>query len=391
MLRLCGSECLRHVVGSLGDLVKLLTIVGARPQFIKAAVLSHTIAEYNGIAGHRRIDEVLVHTGQHFDFNMSELFFVELGLPAPAYHLGIGGLRHGAMTGRMLEMIDEVLERDRPDAVLVYGDTNSTLAGALAAAKLHIPLAHVEAGVRSFNRRMPEEINRVVTDQLSQWLFCPTATAVENLRREGLESGRRVEVQQVGDVMYDASLMYRSCASPTPAIADLLDQLMPDYYVATVHREENTGEAGGGAERLLTIVATLDRIAEHTPVALPVHPRIRSAITRLSPKNIRILEPIGYFDMMALIAGCRAVITDSGGLQKEAYFFGKPCIILREETEWTELVIRGWSVLAGAEAARILEAERHVRGLTLSLPREKLYGQGDAAKRIVEILGAATW
>jgi UDP-GlcNAc3NAcA epimerase len=370
--------------------VKLLTIVGARPQFIKAAIVSRAITEYNGVPGQRHIKEVLLHTGQHFDFNMSGRFFLDLGLSAPAYHLGIGGLGHGAMTGRMLERIDEVLEQERPDAMLVYGDTNSTLAGALTAAKRQIPVAHVEAGVRSFNRRMPEEINRVLTDQLSRWLFCPTPPAIDNLRREGIESGASVNVSVVGDVMYDAWLAFQSDARPTVAVKELIEQLEPNYYLATVHREENTAGAEG-RDRLFAIVSTLDRIAGVTPVVMAVHPRIRSAIADLSPKHIQMLEPIGYFDMMALLGRCSAVITDSGGLQKEAYFAGKPCITLRDETEWTELVTRQCSVLVGAEPARIIDAECRVRDGAIAVTEEHLYGHGDAARRIVQILGTAVW
>jgi UDP-GlcNAc3NAcA epimerase len=285
----------------------------------------------------------------------------------------------------MMEGIDAVCERDRPDVMLVYGDTNSTLAGALAAAKRHIPVAHVEAGVRSFNRRMPEEINRVLTDQVSRWLFCPTPTAVDNLRHEGIEDRGGTDVQFVGDVMYDAWLMYREHARTTPVIADLIRECMPHYYVATVHREENTAEDA----RLATIVAALDRIAEVTPVLMIVHPRTRSALQRLAPKHIRMLEPVGYFDMIALVSGCRAVITDSGGLQKEAYFAGRPCITLREETEWTELLTHQAAVLVGAEPARILEAERRVRAGALNVADDKLYGLGNAAGCIVRALANA--
>jgi UDP-GlcNAc3NAcA epimerase len=269
----------------------------------------------------------------------------------------------------------------------VYGDTNSTLAGALAGAKRQIPVAHVEAGVRSFNRRMPEEINRILTDQLSRWLFCPTPIAVENLRREGVENCASVNVSVVGDVMYDAWLTYRSDARPTAPVAELIEQLRPNYYLATVHREENTA-SDGGTDRLFAIISTLDRIAEDTSVVMVVHPRIRSAISNLSLKHIQMLEPVGYFDMMALIAGCRAVITDSGGLQKEAYFAGKPCITLRDETEWTELLTWRCSVLAGAEPARILDAERRVRDGSIAVTEAHLYGHGDASRRIVEILRA---
>jgi UDP-GlcNAc3NAcA epimerase len=368
--------------------MKLLTVVGARPQFVKAAIVSRAIRQHNDVERGRRITEILLHTGQHFDFNMSELFFAELELPAVTHHLGIGGLGHAAMTGRMMEGIDSVLDRDSPDVVLVYGDTNSTLAGALTAAKRHIPVAHVEAGVRSFNRRMPEEINRILTDQLSRWLFCPTPIAVENLRRAGVGEGGGVEVHLVGDVMYDSWLTYRKLARTTPAIANLIECSRPDYYLATVHREENTVEHAG-VDRLATIVSTLDRIAEVTPVLMIVHPRIRSALQRLAPRRMRMLEPVGYFDMMALVGGCRAVMTDSGGLQKEAYFAGKPCITLREETEWTELITHHAAVLVGAEPARILEAEHQIRTGALTVADDKLYGVGNAAGSIVEALANA--
>jgi UDP-GlcNAc3NAcA epimerase len=369
--------------------VKLLTIVGARPQFIKAATVSRAIAQKNATQMSHRITEVLVHTGQHFDFNMSERFFIDLGLPAPTHHLGVGGLGHGAMTGRMLERIDDVLENERPDALLVYGDTNSTLAGALAAAKRQIPVAHVEAGVRSFNRRMPEEINRVLTDQLSRWLFCPATTAVENLRREGIEHGAKFNVSAVGDVMYDAWLAYQADVRPSEGIATVIER-HPHYYLATVHREENTAGTDG-ADRLFAIISTLDKIAETTPVVMTIHPRIRAAFKLLSPKHIEMLEPVGYFDMIALLRGCRAVITDSGGLQKEAYFASKPCITLRYETEWTELVSQRCSVLVGAEPARIVEAERRVRDGAIAVTEKHLYGGGDAARRVVEILGTTAW
>jgi UDP-GlcNAc3NAcA epimerase len=367
--------------------VKILTILGARPQFIKASVVSHAIKEYNTARGAPCIVESIVHTGQHFDFNMSEVFFRELGIPSPAYHLGIGGLGHAAMTGRMLEHIDEVLVRDCPDVMLVYGDTNSTLAGALVAAKRHIPVAHVEAGVRSFNRRMPEEINRIVTDHISHWLFCPTSAALDNLRREGIDRMGLAEVSLVGDVMYDASLAYRQSAKPTTAIKELIDQMGDGYYVATTHREENT-TVGEGPHRFEAIISALDEIATQTPVVMPVHPRIRSAIAQQSIRHIRVLDPVGYFDMVALIAGCTAVITDSGGMQKEAYFFGKPCLILRDETEWTELISERCGILVGSDPDRILKGEADVRAGRVKVSGRSLYGHGDASKRIVEILGS---
>jgi UDP-GlcNAc3NAcA epimerase len=364
--------------------MKLLTIVGARPQFIKAAIVSRALAEFNATHG-SPMQEVLVHTGQHFDANMSERFFIDLGLPSPTYQLGIAGLGHGAMTGRMLEAIDEVLDREHPDAVLVYGDTNSTVAGALAAAKRHVPVAHVEAGVRSYNRRMPEEINRVVTDHVSRWLFCPTLASIENLEREGIVQSSTIDVSMVGDVMFDVWLTYEAATRPTPGVTELIESLLPHYYVATVHREENT-TGPEGHHRLEEIIASLDEIADSTPVVMPVHPRIRSAIVDLSPKHIRTVDPVGYFDMIALLSRCMGVFTDSGGLQKEAYFAGKPCITLRTETEWIELVRSGCSVLAGSDRGRIIAAERRVRDGEIAVRKEHLYGAGDAARRIVRVL-----
>lgn len=365
--------------------LKLLTVVGARPQFIKAAVVSRAIARYNEGVARGALHEIVVHTGQHFDFNMSDIFFTELGLAEPAYHLGIGGIDHNAMTGRMLEGIDAVIAREAPDAVLVYGDTNSTLAGALAAVKRHVPVAHVEAGVRSFDRRMPEEINRLVTDRVSSWLLCPVATAVDNLRREGITDSLEVRVVEVGDVMYDASLMFRAMAEPTKRVKELLEELDQGYYVATLHREENVDGAGQKG-RLQAIVATLETIARTTPVVMPLHPRTRKALGDWAPRYVRALEPVGYLDMIVLLSSCRGVITDSGGIQKEAYFFGKPCITLRDRTEWVELVEHGFNILAGAESERILAAERAVRDGLIKIEDRGFYGNGDAGGRIVRVL-----
>jgi len=343
--------------------MKLLTVVGARPQFVKAATISRALK------GVSEILEVMVHTGQHFDKNMSEVFFSELDIPHPRYSLGIHGLAHGAMTGRMLEALEQILADEKPDCVLIYGDTNSTLAGALAAAKMHIPVAHVEAGLRSYNRKMPEEINRVLTDHLSNLLFCPTSAAAANLAKEGIVSG----VHEVGDVMYDATLAAKSLAR-TSTIVERLGLSEGDYEVATVHRAENTDDP----DRLAEIFNFLRARAKEVSVVLPLHPRSRAALKqhRIPISSIQICEPLSYLDMTKLVSECRGVITDSGGLQKEAYFHRKPCITLREETEWVETIECGWNRLwrEGSYA-----------------PRREIvdYGDGKAANRIVDLLIAA--
>jgi UDP-GlcNAc3NAcA epimerase len=364
--------------------MKILTIVGARPQFIKAAVVSRAIANFNKKASDREhIEEVLVHTGQHYDANMSDVFFREMQIPKPSYHLGIGGGAHGAMTGRMLEALESLLIKESPDLVLVYGDTNSTLAGALAAAKLHIPVAHVEAGLRSFNMSMPEEINRILTDRVSQWLFCPTETAVINLQKEGAAYWSKAEVHNVGDVMYDAALFYRERAKPGSNVSGLLNQYQDGFYLATVHRQENTDDVN----RLRNIMTALEEIAERVPVILPLHPRTRKYLnkTELHLQNICFIEPVGYFDMVCLLDQCWAVFTDSGGVQKEAYFFDKPCITLREETEWVELVEHGFNLLVGADKDRIVDAEQYFlnKFRDFSIP---LYGDGNAGDKIIELI-----
>ena len=364
--------------------MKIFTVVGARPQFIKAAVVSRAIEEFNQTVSSREgIEEVLVHTGQHYDDNMSDVFFKEMQIPIPRYHLGIGGGMHGAMTGRMLESLEGLMLEEKPDVVLVYGDTNSTLAGALAAAKLCIPVAHVEAGLRSYNMQMPEEINRILTDRVSRRLFCPTETAVNNLKREGAGEWPGVQVHNVGDVMYDAALFYCKQARAGQIVAELLERHKKGFYLATVHRQENTDDP----VRLGSIITTLDKIAEKLPVILPVHPRTRKNLNRIGTdiKNIVCIEPVGYFDMICLLDNCRAVFTDSGGVQKEAYFFHKPCITLRDETEWVELVEHGYNCLVGAERELILAAEKEFvqRTRDYSIP---LYGDGRAGERIVDIL-----
>ena len=365
--------------------MKILTVVGARPQFIKAAVVSRAIAEYNAENNENkgetpRITEIIVHTDQHYDTNMSDVFFEEMQIPKPDYHLGVGSGSHGAMTGRMLEKIEEVIMQEKPDRVLVYGDTNSTLAGALAAVKLHVPVAHVEAGLRSFNMQMPEEINRILTDRVSRWLFCPTSTAVKNLKKEGFPA---TAIYNTGDVMYDAVLFYKKLAKPTTEIVALLDRLQDGYYLATVHRAENTSANAN----LNNIINALETISKKTPVVLPLHPGTKRALAEnvITLRNIIGINPVGYFDMLTLLASCKAVFTDSGGLQKEAYFFGKYCITLRQETEWVELVELGINTLAGADYHKILAVERNIDKQSADYT-VKLYGDGNAGKKIVQIL-----
>jgi len=351
--------------------VRFLTVLGARPQFVKAAPLSSALR--------RRFAEVLVHTGQHYDHEMSGVFFEELGIPAPDHHLEVGSGPHGEQTGVMLARLEAVMQRERPDIVLVYGDTNSTLAGALAAAKLQIPVAHVEAGLRSFNRAMPEEINRVVTDHLSTWLFAPSAHAAQQLSAEGI--GRGVHV--VGDIMLDAVLQHAERArqvSPYPQAANVA---AGEYYLCTVHRAENTDVA----QRLRDILAALGRLDQ--PVVLPLHPRTRKRLAEfgLTPgPNVRVIEPVGYLDMLQLERSATAILTDSGGVQKEAYYLEVPCVTLREETEWVETVVVGWNVVTGTDPDAIAEAvERH---RDVRPPHPSLYGHGDAAERIVRVFDA---
>ena len=326
--------------------MKVATILGARPQFIKAAAVSRELR--------KQVDEVLVHTGQHYDGNMSQVFFDELDIPPPKYNLGIGSGGHGTQTGAMLAAIEEVLLKEKPDRVLVYGDTNSTLAGALAAAKLHVPVAHVEAGLRSFNRRMPEEINRVLTDHVSDLLFCPSETAVANLTAEGIRTG----VHRVGDVMREALMHAVAVARRRSDVLERLGVRAGGYALATIHRAENTDDPA----RLERLVSALQEISLHLPVIFPVHPRTRGKLHL--PKasgDLRLLEPQGYLDMVLLEAGADVILTDSGGIQKEAYWLRIPCVTLRNETEWVETVQQGWNVLAGAEPDLIVRAARNIR------------------------------
>lgn len=360
--------------------MKVVDVVGARPQFIKLAPILKAIERYNQQCPGRLIQEVLVHTGQHYDYAMSQVFFDELGLKAPDYHLGVGSGTHAYQTGEMLKRIEEVLLKEKPDLVMVYGDTNTTLAGALAAVKLHIPVAHVEAGLRSFNKKMPEEINRILTDHVSDLLFCPTQTAVENLRREGIEKG----VYLVGDVMYDAVLLYLGLAEEKSQILKQMGLKPKSYALATVHRAENTDQP----ERLRAIFAGLEGLAkEGLPVILPLHPRTRKQLNALSihPKKVKVLDPVSYLDMLALEKNARVILTDSGGVQKEAFFFRVPCVTLREETEWVETVEAGWNTLAGCDPGKMIWAALEARPGTESVWP---YGDGRAAKRIVDFVWA---
>jgi UDP-GlcNAc3NAcA epimerase len=361
--------------------MKIMTVIGARPQFIKAAVVSHVLRDTPGI------EEILVHTGQHYDDNMSRQFFTELDIPEPRYHLKIGSGTHGRQTGRMLEAVERVMLDILPDALLVYGDTNSTLAGALAAAKLHVPIAHVEAGLRSFNRGMPEEINRVVTDHLSTWLFAPTGSAVENLVREGISAPT---IHLVGDVMYDAAIHYGRRAR-CDRLADW-NLTAKDYVLATIHRAENTDDVA----RLRHLFDALALVARTVAVVVPLHPRTKSLLEGAGlwshyEQSMCLHEPVGYLEMLALEKNARLIVTDSGGVQKEAFFQRVPCVTLRAETEWTELVECGWNTLVSAGDAETISRsimERLHKGIPAT-PPDDLYGGGHAAESIAKVLSAA--
>lgn len=361
-------------------MLKILTVVGARPQFVKSAVCSRTFAVAAGV------QEFLVHTEQHYDDNLSAVFFEELGIPEPSHRLGIGSGSHGAQTGAMLAALEDAMLQTSPDVVLVYGDTNSTLAGGLAAAKLDIPVAHVEAGLRSFNRRMPEEVNRVLTDHLSNWLFTPTPVATGHLAREGITGSR---VLEVGDVMLEATRLFGELSRSRAKLPGALGLAAECYVLATVHRAENTDDP----ERLAAIAEALTRIGATIPVVLPLHPRTRARLAQAGrlealadPQGpVRLVDPVGYLDMVALVRGAAAVVTDSGGLQKEAYFLERPCVTVRRETEWVELLDAGWNTLVDpADADGIVMA-------TLAAPGRRgdavaLYGAGDTSERILEAL-----
>lgn len=355
--------------------MKIVTVIGARPQFVKAAAVSRVIREkYNG-----KVEEIIVHTGQHYDVNMSDIFFEEMDIPKPNYRFNINGVSHGAMTGQMLERIEKVLFDDKPDCVLVYGDTNTTLAGALAAKKLHIGLAHVEAGLRSFNMKMPEEINRILTDRISDVLFCPTENAVHNLKNEGFDNFN-CKVLNPGDVMLDAALYYSKISEQKSGI---IDRLKADKFIlSTFHRAENTDDKN----LLLNIIEGLNRIQNEVEVIVPAHPRTKKKIKDFNLKtNFRIIDPVGYFDMIELIKNSELVITDSGGLQKEAFFFSKVVITMRDETEWVELVDNNFNILSGANNSSIYDSYKKAISLKPDFD-VKLYGDGNAAEKIINDL-----
>lgn len=360
--------------------MRVVTIIGARPQFVKAAIVSRAFRDRSQHdASHQ---EILVHTGQHYDANMSDVFFEEMDIPKPDHHLGIGGGSHGEMTGKMLEAIEKVLMETKPDWVLVYGDTNSTAAGALAAVKLHIPVAHVEAGLRSFNRKMPEEINRIVADHVSDVLFAPTDVAVKNLTAEGIAGDKIV---RVGDVMRDAAGFYASRAEQRSTILDQLKLSPNGFTLATVHRAENTDDDA----RLAGIVEGLCTLNKTNPVVLPMHPRTRGALERTNllervETELTVTQPLGYLDMVQLEAEAGLIATDSGGVQKEAYFHGVPCITLRDETEWVELIDAGANTLVGMDTARIVEVG--VARFGHRFEPGGLYGDGNAGDHIVSAL-----
>ncbi|MCP1621157.1 UDP-GlcNAc3NAcA epimerase [Pseudomonas sp. SLBN-26] len=355
---------------------KIVTIVGARPQFIKAAAVSREILKHPDM-----LEEIVVHTGQHHDPNMSQVFFDELEIPVPKYNLDISGGTHGVMTGRMLEGIEKILIDEKPNWVLIYGDTNSTLAGALAAAKLHIPVAHVEAGLRSFNMRMPEEVNRILSDRISTLLFCPTQTAVDNLAREGLTQG----VHNVGDVMYDVALHYRERALVNSHVLGALELTEKAFALATCHRAENTDDP----VRLGGIISALAEIAGDIPVVFPLHPRTKKFLQLYGLErylsDLIVVEPLPFFDMVALEQAAKVILTDSGGVQKEAFFYQVPCITLRDETEWVETVELGWNQLVGANKSRISDAYAGLIKSTV-MTHEMPYGNGYASRLILEKL-----
>jgi len=359
--------------------MKIVTVIGARPQFIKASAVSRAIRE-NNLMDRSKINEVIIHTGQHYDKNMSEVFFSELEIPEPTYNLGVNSASHGAMTGQMLEKLEVLMIKEKPDLVLIYGDTNSTLAGTLAAVKLNIPLAHVEAGLRSFNMTMPEEVNRIVADRLSSILFCPTETAVNNLLKEGITD----QVYNVGDVMYDVSLFFADKALAQYSLSEwgVHDG---EYVLCTIHRAENTDVP----ERLKSILTSLQDIADEVAVIFPMHPRTYKLIREYDMvsmlHNIKVIEPVSYLEMVRLEKSAKAILTDSGGVQKEAFFHRVPCLTLREETEWVETMELGGNELCGADKNRILDAWH---SLTHHSIKQDVcpYGNGNSAEKIVALL-----
>ena len=353
---------------------KIVTILGARPQFVKAAVLSRVISK------HKEIVEVIVHTGQHFDANMSDIFFEEMEIPKPKYNLDINGLTHGAMTGQMLEKIEKLLLDEKPAAVIVYGDTNSTLAGALAAKKLNMKVAHVEAGLRSFNMNMPEEVNRIITDRISDLLLCPTDASVDNLNREGF-SNETSKVVKCGDIMKDAVDYYGKMTIKKSSILNSMSLHDNEFVLATIHRQENTDDI----KKLKSIFEGLEQINATCKVVLPLHPRTRKILGEHNLKyNITTIDPIGYFDMLQLLKHCKMVVTDSGGLQKEAFFNKKHCIITRDETEWVELVDNGFAKIVGSSTTEMVEAYQGYKNSNIDFSMS-LYGNKVGEKIYNEI------
>lgn len=353
--------------------MKIITIIGARPQFVKAAVLSREIKSQ------QYINEVIIHTGQHYDKNMSETFFTEMEIPTPNYKLKLKGSSHGAMTGGMISDIEEILIKEKPDYVLVYGDTNTTLAGSLAAVKLHIPIIHIESGLRSHDLTMPEEVNRILTDKISKYLFCPTETAINNLKNEGIINSDKQIVQNVGDIMYDAVLHYKDKAKQ-PEIINAKE--INNFILCTIHRQSNTDDT----ENLKNIINSLNLIAEEIPVVLPLHPRTNKKIQELhdltiSP-NLHICTPVSYFEMLYLLQHCKYVVTDSGGLQKEAYFFKKPCLVLRNTTEWVELLENKAAILSPTN--KIYDYFNQLSQLEINT--NHIYGHGNTGESIVNTL-----
>lgn len=377
---------------------KILTIIGARPQIIKAAAISRAIQSKFSTD----FQEILVHTGQHYDENMSDVFFNELQIPTPNYNLNVGSGSHGAQTAKMIEGIEEILQKEKPDFVCIYGDTNSTLAGAIAASKIHIPIVHIEAGLRSFNKKMPEEINRITADHCATFLFCPTETAVENLKNENFKNNPEKAisidnpwVENVGDVMYDNSIFFAEMAEKESKILQKLSVKSNDFVLVTIHRNDNTDND----EKLSSIISALLDIAKESDrkIILPLHPRTKKQLEFLSNKqlmaeflslsNIQIIEPLSFLDMILLEKYCYCIITDSGGVQKESYFFKKPCIVLRNETEWIELVEQGVATLCGSSKEKIKSAfSDFLPTITENNFQNTIYGNGNASEKILKIL-----
>ena len=354
---------------------KIVTILGARPQFVKAAVLSRIISK------HQKIEEIIIHTGQHYDVNMSAIFFEEMEIPTPKHNLEINGLSHGAMTGQMLVKIEEVLMKEKPNLVVVYGDTNSTISGALAAKKMNIKVVHVEAGLRSFNMKMPEEINRILTDRISDLLLCPTTTAIENLQNEGFQNFPS-KIVKCGDIMKDAVEFYGRTSEEKSSIISNLNVEPNKFVLATIHRQENTDSI----ENLKAIFEGLEQIHSKSQVVMPLHPRTKAILEKHQLNfNIRFIDPVGYFDMLELLKNCNCVVTDSGGLQKEAFFNKKHCIIAREETEWVELVVNGFAKIVGSNSSKMLNAYKNFQNSTVDF-NLNLYGNQVGEKIHDEIL-----